>query len=229
MSTPAGPYDVYTGGLGAPAKPAELTDGLGSDWTICDGYHKLYGACHYSHAAMEAIESLLADRPELRGGTQVKHVLMEGSAMAMNFRDAAPATTLGAKFSIPHALAATLAHGADAPGNFLDVSLRDDAIIALRQRISMAQLPLVKPWPLDRPARLTLELEDGSKLVAECEAALGSPARPLDAERVLQKIRELAKRDAPGLEAAVITARGAIEGGQAMSASCRHWIASFFA
>ena len=228
MSTPAGPYDVYTGGLGAPAKPAELTDGLGSDWTICDGYHKLYGACHYSHAAMEAIESLLADRPELRGGTQVKHVLMEGSAMAMNFNDSAPATTLGAKFSIPHALAATLAHGADAPGNFLDGSLRDNAIIALRQRISMARLPLVKPWPLDRPARVTLELEEGSKLVAECEAALGSPARPLDAQRVLRKIRELAKRDAPGLEPAVVALRKAIDAGQVGQTTCRDWLAGFF-
>ena len=227
--TPAGPYDVYTRGLGAPAKPAELTDGLGTDWTICDGYHKLYGACHHSHAAMEAIESLLAARPDLRGGLKVKSVLMEGSAMAMNFSNNAPATTLGAKFSIPHAVAATLVHGAAAPGNFLDESLRDEAISALRQRISMAQLPEVKPWPLDRPARVTLELQDGSHLIAECEAALGSPARPLDAERVLRKIRELAERDAPGLEPAVVRLRQSIDAGQLGTAACREWIASFFA
>ena len=226
---PAGPYDVYTGGLGAPAKPAELVDGLGVDWTICDGYHKLYGACHHSHAAMEAIETMLAERPELRGGKQVKRVLMQGSAMAMNFSNAAPETTLGAKFSIPHALAATLAHGADAPGNFLDQSLRDEAIIALRKRVSMAQLPLAKPWPLDRPARVTLELDDGSELVAECEAALGSPARPLDAKRVLRKIGELAERDAPGLASAVVALREAIDTGQPMAKSCRDWMAGFFA
>ena len=226
--TPAGPYDVYTSGLGAPAKPAELIDGLGSDWTICDGYHKLYGACHHSHAAMEAIETLVAGHPGLRGGKQVKRVLMEGSAMAMNFGNAAPETTLGAKFSIPHALAATLAHGANAPGNFLDASLRDEAIIALRKRISMAQLPVVKPWPLDRPARVTLELQDGSQLVAECEAALGSPARPLDSERVLRKIRELSERDAPGLAPAVVALREAIDAGQPTTTSCRHWVTGFF-
>lgn len=225
--TPAGPYDVYTRGLGAPAKPTELTDALGSDWTICDGYHKLYGACHHSHAAMEAIETMLAEHPELRGGRQVQKVLMEGSAMAMNFSNAAPATTLGAKFSIPHALAATLAHGADAPGNFLDQSLRDEAIIALRKRISMAQLPVVKPWPLDRPARVTLELEDGSKLTAECEAALGSPARPLNEERVLRKIRALAERDMPGLEPAVVDLRNSIAAGQLGNLTCGDWIAQF--
>ena len=226
--TAAGPYDVYTRGLGAPAKPAELADGLGSDWTICDGYHKLYGACHHSHAAMEAIESLVGQDPALRGGAQVRHVLVEGSAMAMNFNNAAPETTLGAKFSIPHAVAATLVHGAAAPGNFLDPSLRDEAIIAMRQRISMALLPEVKPWPLDRPARVTLELQDGRRLTAACEAALGSPARPLDAERVLQKISELSLRDAPGLTVAVTTLRQNLDASSLAALTCRAWIAQCF-
>lgn len=226
--TPSGPYDVYTRGLGAPAKPSELTDGLGSDWTTCDGYHKLYGACHHSHAAMEAIETLLAERPDLRGGKRVTGVLMEGSAMAMNFNNPAPTTTLGAKFSIQHALAATLAHGAAAPGNFLDPSLRDEAIIALRQRIRMAQLPEVKAWPLDRPARVTLELDDGSKLTAACQAALGSPARPLDAERVLRKIRELSERDAPGLTLAVTRLRQKLQQAEPVPETTRQWISGFF-
>ena len=226
--TPTGPYDVYTRGLGAPAKPSELTDGLGADWTICDGYHKLYGACHHSHAAMEAIETLIADHPDLRGGEGVKSVLMEGSAMAMNFNNNTPETTLGAKFSIPHAVAATLVHGAAAPGNFLDQSLRDEGIIAMRQRIRMAQLPEVKAWPLDRPARVTLELEDGSKLSAECEAALGSPARPLEAERVLAKIRDLSARDAPGLAMSVANLRQTVGAGSAATITCRDWVAQFF-
>lgn len=226
--TPSGPYDIYTRGLGAPAKPDELTAGLGTEWTICDGYHKLYGACHHSHAAMEAIESLIDMHPELRGGQSVKGVLMEGSAMAMNFNNPAPETTLGAKFSIPHAVAATLVHGAAAPGNFLDQSLRDEAIIAMRPRIRMAQLPDVKPWPLDRPARVTLELADGRTLTAACEAALGSPARPLDAERVLTKIGALSARDAPGLAASVTNLRLAIQSGSKPSMTCRDWIAQFF-
>ncbi len=227
--TPSGPYDVYARGFGAPTKADELTAGLGVEWTICDGYHKLYGACHHSHAAMEAVESMLAARPTLRGGAQVRSVLVEGSAMAMNFSNNAPATTLGAKFSIPHAVAATLVHGATAPGNFLDPSLRDAAIGALRSRVTMAQLPEVKPWPLDRPARVTLQLDDGTSLSAELEAALGSPARPLSAERVLKKIRDLSSRDASGLAPAVVNLRQRIEAGGLEPATCREWVASFFA
>ena len=153
--------------------------------------------------------------------------------MAMNFNNTAPDTTLGAKFSIPHAIAATLAHGAAAPDNCLDASLRDPAVLALRPRVRLSQLPEVKPWPLDRPARVTLELDDGERLTEFCEAALGSPARPLKADRVLTKIRELSSRDAPGLERAVVTLREHIEGGTSPdtspASSTDRWIASFFA
>jgi 2-methylcitrate dehydratase PrpD len=227
--TPGGAYDVYTVGFGAAAKPAELTAGLGSEWTICDGYHKLYGACHHSHAAMEAIEAILVEHPELRGGERVESVLVEGSAMAMNFSNPAPATTLGAKFSIPHAVAATLAHGAAAAGNFLDPSLRDGAIASLRARVTLQQLPQVKPWPLDRPARVTLNLQDGKSLTATVEAAAGSPARPFGADQVLEKIRSLSARDAPGLAPAVIDLRRRLEAGPLGPATCREWIAGLFA
>jgi 2-methylcitrate dehydratase PrpD len=226
--TPAGPYDIYTRGFGAAAQPGELTAGLGAEWTVCDGYHKIYGACHHSHAAMEAIESILAGRPALRGGARVRSVLVEGSAMAMNFGNRAPATTLGAKFSIPHAVAATLVHGAAAPGTFLDPSLRDAAVAALRERVTMAPLSHVKPWPLDRPARVTLHLDDGARITAEVEAAAGSPARPFSADRVLVKIRELSSRDAPGLAPSVVDLRQRIDAGQPLPASCGEWIAGFF-
>ncbi len=226
--TPGGPFDIYSRGLGAPAKPDELSVGLGEEWTTCDGYHKLYGACHHSHAAMEAIESILATRPELRGGRQVRSVRVEGSAMAMNFDNAAPDTTLGAKFSIPHAVAATLAHGAGEPGNFLDASLRDPLIIELRQRVVLTELAEVKPWPLDRPARVTLELDNGEALSARCDAALGSPARPLDAQRVLRKIADLSQRDAPALQAAVVGLRDQIAAGAPLTGDTAAWIASMF-
>ncbi len=230
--TAGGPYDVFTRGLGAPLRADELTVGLGIEWTTCDGYHKLYGACHHSHAAMEAIETIFGARPELRGGERVKAVTVEGSAMAMNFDNAQPETTLGAKFSIPHAIAATLAHGAGDPANFLDASLRDPAILALRPRVRLAQLPEVKPWPLDRPARVTLELDSGERVVASCDAALGSPARPLEADRVLRKIAELSARDAPGLQRAVIELRDRIASDRDLDegphGSTDRWIASLF-
>jgi hypothetical protein len=72
-------------------------------------------------------------------------------------------------------------------------------------------------------------IDDGSTLTAECEAALGSPARPLDADRVLTKIRELSTRDAPGLEPSVVSLRADIEADRWPSLTCREWMAGFFA
>ena len=226
---PDGPRDVFQIILGAPITLAgELTAGLGSEWTVADGYHKLYGACHHSHAAMEALETILQERPELRGGNAVKRLTVHCSKMAMNFNNSLPKTTLAAKFSIPHAMAATLVHGADEPSNFFDASLSDQRISALRPRIALAELPDIKPWPYDRPAKVSLELEDGSRFEQLCEAALGSPARPLDTEPVLAKIAQLSHTIAPGLHDAVVQLREHLAQGQLARLNFRQWMASFY-
>lgn len=226
--TASGPFDVFQIGLGAPLSLAsELSVNLGSEWTVCDGYHKLYGACHHSHAAMEALESILVARPELRGGADVVSVTVHCSKMAMSFNNKAPHTTLGAKFSLPHAMAATLVHGADAPGNFFDVSLSDPAIRAWSRQVDLVELPGIKPWPLDRPAKVSLHLKDGSELNAYCEAALGSPARPLEPARVLEKIQQLSSGKAPGLHGAVVKLREEIAAGRIAELGFGSWVRSF--
>jgi 2-methylcitrate dehydratase PrpD len=221
-------YDVFEKGLGAPSRPEELTDGLGSDWTICAGYHKQYAACHHSHAAMEALEALRAEHPEVAGGEAVEEVLVEGSAMAMNFSNADPATTLAAKFSIPHAAAGTIVLGSADESVFGTEGLRHPEIAAVRRRVRLAQLPEVKPWPYDRPAKVTLKLRDGRALSKTCEAALGSPLRPLTPEQVLEKIEKLGRRDAPGLASSISRLRGLVKEEKMPEMSCRDWIAGFF-
>lgn len=196
--------EVYEQILGAPITRCEqLTEGLGQQWAVASGYHKLYGCCHQAHAAMEALESILQERPELRGGRSVRHLTVHGSPAAMKFDNRQPTTALAAKFSIVHAVAATLAHGAQEPSNFFEASLTDPLVVQLRQRITLAELPHVGPWPYDRPARVSLELDDGSRVQAFCEAARGSPARPLDHQAVMDKITQLSRAHAPGLPDAV--------------------------
>lgn len=224
----SGVYDVFEQGLGAPSRPEALTDALGSDWTICAGYHKLYPACHHSHAAMEALEALRAEHPELGGGEAVEEVLVEGSAMALNFSNAHPSTTLAAKFSIPHAVAGTIALGAQDPSVFGAEGLRNPRIAALRNRVRMAELPEVRPWPYDRPAKVTVKLQGGRLLVKTCEAALGSPLRPLTPEQVLEKIDKLSRRDAPGLVSSISSLRALAHEDRVPDMPCRDWIAGFF-
>jgi 2-methylcitrate dehydratase PrpD len=177
---------------------------------------------------MEALEAMLVERPELRGGKEVKLATVHCSKMAMNFNNATPQTTLGAKFSIPHAIAATLVNGADYPGNFLDQSLSDLAIKDLSLCVNLVELPNIKPWPFDRPAKVTLLLKDGSQLENSCEAALGSSARPLDAAQVLTKIHQLSLDKAPGLQKAVVKLREEIGADRLGSLDFSGWVQSFY-
>jgi 2-methylcitrate dehydratase PrpD len=228
FGTPSGPYDVYQIGFGAPSKAEHLCMDLGSEWTITAGYHKLYGSCHHAHASMEAIEKILNERPILRGGESIKSILIEVSKMAMNFNNTNPATTLAAKFSIPHAVAATIINGASATENFLHESMSNTQIAAIRSMVVMQELSNVRPWPYDRPAKVTIELQNGDKLSEFCEAALGSSSRPLELPTVLEKINNLSKAYAPNLESAVISLRQQIQRGQNLSLKTGEWINSFF-
>ena len=228
FGTPSGPYDVYQMGFGATSKPENLCMDLGSDWTITAGYHKLYGSCHHAHASMEAIETILTAHPSLRGGDAIHAIHIEVSKMAMNFNNVNPSTTLAAKFSIPHAVAATIINGASATENFLHESMSNKEIAAIRSKVKMQELSDVRPWPYDRPAKVTIELKNGDKISEFCEAALGSSARPLEHQTVLEKINHLSKSIAPNLESAVVSLRQQIQNNHSFSLKTNEWINSFY-
>jgi hypothetical protein len=65
-------------------------------------------------------------------------------------------------------------------------------------------------------------------LVKTCEAALGSPLRPLTPERVLEKIAKLSKRDAPGLVSSISWLRARARQNELGKLPCRDWISGFF-
>jgi 2-methylcitrate dehydratase PrpD len=177
---------------------------------------------------MEAIETILAEHPSLRGGEAIKSVTIEVSKMGMNFNNKNPATTLAAKFSIPHAVAATVVNGASATENFLHESMSNTSIAIMREKVVMQEISSVRPWPYDRPARVTIELHNGDKFTEFCEAALGSSSRPLEAPTVLEKISNLSKSYAPNLESAVVSLRQQLQDNPNLSLKTNEWIDSFF-
>jgi len=228
FGTPSGAYDVYQMGFGATSKPEHLSMDLGSDWTITAGYHKLYGSCHHAHASMEALEKILEQHPNLRGGEPISSIVIEVSKMAMNFNNVNPSTTLAAKFSIPHAAAATIINGAHATENFLHQSMSNTHIAKIRNKVVMQEMKDVRPWPYDRPAKVTIQLNNGQQFSESCEAALGSSARPLEAHTVLEKIQTLSMQYAPHLKDAVVSLREQIVSNTFSPIQTNAWINSFF-
>jgi 2-methylcitrate dehydratase PrpD len=120
------PYDVYSRALGGQVEPERLVEGLGEEWAIRDGYHKLYSCCQYAHSAVEAtleIAALLSpeDRCE-----RVTRVVVETHRLGLTLDNYDPRTSLAARFSMPHIVATVLALGSagrlwiaqsPAPGN----------------------------------------------------------------------------------------------------------------
>ena len=183
------PYDVFVGGLGAESRPDELTAGLGRSWGIVDGFHKIYACCQYAHAAVESLEELLARRPDVEASSDIERMIVETHWRGLALDNKRPATSLAAKFSLPHIVASVshLRHaGAEA---FSATTLRDPAIAALRERVELAPYRPEPPRPEDRPARVIWFLRTGERLEAECRSARGSPDRPFAPAEILDKVR----------------------------------------
>ena len=187
--TASSPYDVFVGGLGAEARPDELTASLGRSWGIVDGFHKIYACCQYSHSAVESLEELLARRPDIEAVSDIERIVVETHWRGLALDNKRPATSLAAKFSLPH-IVASICHlrhaGAEA---FSAAALKDPAIVALRERVELARYEPEPVWPEDRPARVTWLLRTGERLRAECRSARGGPDRPFAPSEILDKVR----------------------------------------
>jgi 2-methylcitrate dehydratase PrpD len=183
------PYDVFVGSFGTRAVPEALVDGLGTTWSVANGYHKIFACCAYSHSAVEATLDLVGRLRE-RQVDDIAEILVETGPGGQALTTVEPETVLAAKFSIPHAIAATARLGTAGARAFTFDKLDDEAIAKLRRRVRMAPYADLKPWPKDRPARVTMRFADGGELSAVCESARGGADRPFDEPTLLAKLAE---------------------------------------
>jgi 2-methylcitrate dehydratase PrpD len=189
--------EVYAGVLGGTPDPARLNAGLGATWSVDGGYHKTFACCQHGHPTADAILAILATRSV--AAEEVAAIHVETHPLALSLDNAAPATTLAGKFSLQHIAAATLVHGAADARAFGAVGLADPAVGRLRARVSMAPWSPLPAPPHDRPARVTVTLEDGRRLTAESLSAPGNPDRPIGAAALTAKIAAAAAGVLPGL------------------------------
>jgi 2-methylcitrate dehydratase PrpD len=120
----------------------------------------------------------------------IAEILVETGPGGQALTTVAPETVLAAKFSIPHAIAATTRLGTAGARAFTFDKLDDDGIAALRRRVRLAPYADLKPWPKDRPARVTMRFADGGEMSAVCESARGGADQPFDEQTLLAKLAE---------------------------------------
>jgi len=198
---PEGLHDVYAAAFGGEAHPQELTDGLGDAWALTDGYHKLHACCQYAHSAVEATLGLLARLPA--GAGDVRGIHIDTHWRGRKLDNVHPATTLAAKFSMQHILAATVRFGHAGAEAFHAATLTDPAVAALRARVSIGAFEPEPEWPNDRPARLSVELADGTRLTEDCLSARGGPDKPFTPAEIRAKIAGIVTAPYPAMAGAL--------------------------
>ena len=169
----------------------------GGGSAIEENWVKAYPCCLQTHSAIEAAAA--AGTEAARDGAIVVAV-HPISLYAASVHD--PATGLEAKFSIPYLVAYALLHGPPTVTSFAGVD--ESARKLAADRVS------VRTDPALIESEAVLEI-DGRE-VARVESALGSPARPMDAAALAEKVRTLAGESLIGaLDDRAAPARGVLE------------------
>jgi 2-methylcitrate dehydratase PrpD len=182
------PYDVFVGAYKTNAKPDALVAGLGDTWSVTNGYHKVFACCGYAHSAIEATLDLLGRMQKKK--EEISEIVVEAAPGGQALRNAEPETVLAAKFSMPHAIAATVQLGTAGARAFTQDKLEDAGISSLRKRVRLQPYPDIKPAPNDRPARVTMRFNDGAEMSAVVESARGGADKPFDEPTLLSKLAE---------------------------------------
>jgi len=181
-------YDVYTVGLGADCRPSEMSADLDGIWAITQNFQKLHACCQFLHSTVEA----MLDLQKRCGGTlpveKIESIVIATHPRAERLTGTQPPTTLGAKFSLPHAVAAVAVLGHAGASAFAAESLDNPQINALRHKVDIAAYPDIPDWPNDRPSRVKLSLVGGETMETEVLSARGGPDRPFTQDEILAKI-----------------------------------------
>jgi 2-methylcitrate dehydratase PrpD len=180
------PSDVYGTILADRFEPERALDGLGGPLRIQQNYFKLYACCRYNHFALDALLAMTR-AGEVRA-EEVERVIVTTIPFGPRMAGTAPATMLGAKFSIPYAVAAALVLGRADVSAFVEPALEDPRIRALAARVEVRVDPEMSPRRADAPtARVEVALKDGRALTGVTSVVRGDFEDPVPAEEVVEK------------------------------------------
>ncbi|HET8533723.1 MAG TPA: MmgE/PrpD family protein [Methylomirabilota bacterium] len=183
---PDAPSDVYGTILADRFEPERALDGLGGPPRIQQNYFKLYACCRYNHFALDALLAL--SRAGEIPADQVERVVVTTIPFGPRMAGAAPTSMLGAKFSIPYAVAATLVLGRADVSAFAEPALADPRIRALAARVEVRVDPEMSPRRADHPtAHVEVALKDGRTLAGVTTVVRGDFEDPVPAGEIVDK------------------------------------------
>jgi 2-methylcitrate dehydratase PrpD len=183
---------VYGGIISPWLDPIRITEELGKRFEITLGFIKAYPMCRFGHPALEAAEALVKEHPVLPDN--IEEVEVHTFSWAATLDDPAPATDLGAKFSVPWAVASMLVRKSAGPDDFRNKSLTDPLVRRVAAKVRVKEDPVYTSMtPGKRPARVIVKTKQGEMYTSEVERSGGGPDAPLSREKIQEKFISLAE------------------------------------
>lgn len=204
-------YAAYLHGVEPELEPQLAS--LGERWNTPAIAFKPYPACHYTHAPMDALASILRENP-LRADEVREVVAFSDSAGVKLVLEPAsdkvrPRTAYDAKFSLPYCLSALLVHGSVDVATFTPERIEDPAVLALTPLVSY-ETREYSPRPDAFGGGVRVTTVDGRVFEAELRHQRGGAENPISEQDVLDKYRSnaglaLTSEHFQGLETAVLS------------------------
>jgi len=148
-------------------------------WRIYDCSFKPWPACRHAHGAMDVLLEILKE-----GAMDINDIERIDVGVyqdAQVFCDRlTPETSLQAKFSIQHALAAILLWGEPQLEHYTQTAFEDKQCSELRGRINIrVDQNIESVYPQHFGAKCTMALKNGQQIVRSQQDTLGDPEKPL--------------------------------------------------
>jgi 2-methylcitrate dehydratase PrpD len=170
--------------------PDIITEGLGEEWAVLDLGFKPHPSGVITHAAMDALRTLVIDHDLTPDSVDAMTVALDDAASEM-LHHANPDNALQAKFSIEFCLAAILRERKAGIHEFTDEYVTQPETAAVIDKIDRAfEENLFDAHYASYGARVTVETTDGETLVQEVKHHPGSPNNPVSEERLQAKFDE---------------------------------------
>jgi len=160
---------------------------LGKDFQITNVYFKRHAACRHIHAALDAIEEIVAKNR--LGAEQIASIDIETYSIAKNLTGHLVTTDseLAAKFSTPVAIALYLVFGKTDSAAFNKQNISDGSVQALAQKVTVTANPdFDAEYPGKRTARVCIKTKNQAYR-NEVACAKGEPENPLSDEAFIDK------------------------------------------
>jgi 2-methylcitrate dehydratase PrpD len=196
-----GPESVFEGrdgifrtyGLIEQCDLTKATENLGSKWEVCEISIKPYPCCHFAHAFIDCIGSLVSKGLSKDDVASITCVVpeLEQALICEPYQDKLkPQTSYGAKFSLPYLLATKFIDGAIDHDTFSAENIKRSDLLDFAKLVQYKTAnPNETVFPKSFPGHLLVKLKSGQILEERLDINNGHPSNPLSQDLIIKKFK----------------------------------------